>query len=103
MGELTETEVPPLPPELSEGGGTERRRHDGLGFDAKALPQESDYLESPEVKKQDGTENRFERRPKPGRGRWRRYTLSRIHESICIHSRPTQKIGYRAPRRMRNS
>src|SRR5258708_30766377 len=102
MGKLTETEVPPLPPELSQGGGTEGRRHDGFGFDAKALPQESDYLEGTEVKEQDQTkhadppaqngsslrngtchspeedcpENRFERRPEPSRRSRRRYTLS---------------------------
>ena len=55
MSKLTETEVPSLPPELSEGGGMERCRHDGFGFDAKAPPKESDYLESTEVKEQDQT------------------------------------------------
>ena len=32
-------------------------------------------------------------RPQPTHGRWRRYALTRIQESLCIHSRPSQKIG----------
>lgn len=100
MGKLTKTEIPSFPPELAEGGGTERCRHNGFGSDTEALPQESDYLESTEVQEQDQTqhpnppaqeglslrdgsrnspeqdrtENRFERRPEPSRGRWRRHT-----------------------------
>jgi Carbohydrate-binding module 48 (Isoamylase N-terminal domain) len=31
---------------------------------------------------------RFGDRPQPSRGRWRRYALIRIQESLCIHSRP---------------
>ncbi|MHB8756034.1 MAG: hypothetical protein ACYC92_13930 [Candidatus Acidiferrales bacterium] len=52
MAKLTETEVPPLTPKLRKGGGTERRRHNGFRFDAKTLPQQSDYLEATEVEEQ---------------------------------------------------
>jgi hypothetical protein len=119
MGKLTETEVPPLSPKLREGGGAERRRHNGFGLDAETLPKQSDYLEATEVEEQDQTdhpcpspqkwlskrngsrynpeqdsaESSFERRPEPSPGYWRRYVLSRIQESICIHSRPSEKIG----------
>jgi len=55
MSQLTEAQVPPLSPELSEGRRTERLRHDGLGFDAKALPKEGGDLKSAEVKEQDQT------------------------------------------------
>jgi hypothetical protein len=59
VGKLTETEIPSLPPKLSEGAGSERRRHDGFGSNAEALPKESDYLESAEVKEQDETQHPY--------------------------------------------
>jgi hypothetical protein len=59
VGELTETEIPSLPPKLSEGGRPGRRRHDGFGANAEALPKESDQLESAEVKEQDQTQHPY--------------------------------------------
>ena len=55
MGKLSKAEVPSLPPELPEGRGTKRPRHDGFGFNAKALPQQSNHLESTKVKEKDQT------------------------------------------------
>src|SRR5882672_12626004 len=114
MPKLTETEVPSLAPELAEGCGTERQRHDGIGFDAEALPHERDYLEGTEMKKQDqtrhsypspyegvclrngsrhnpeqdSTENRFEHRAEPSLEHRRKHTLSHIQKGIYIHPRP---------------
>jgi hypothetical protein len=57
LGKLPETEVPTLPPELSEGCGAEWRRHDGLCIDANALPEQRDDLENAEVKEQDESQH----------------------------------------------
>jgi hypothetical protein len=59
MGKLPETKVPTLTPELAEGCGLERRGHDGLGSDPQALPQESNHLESAEVKEKDQTRHAY--------------------------------------------
>jgi hypothetical protein len=53
MRKLAKAKIPPLSPKLPKRDGTERPPHDWLGIDANALPRESDYLESSEVKKQD--------------------------------------------------
>src|SRR5260370_41931472 len=99
MRKLAETQIPTLSPKLPKGCGAEWRRHDGFCIDANALPEERDDLESAEMKEQDESqhchppaqkgfplrngsrhdpeqnraEHRFEDRPKPPYGRWRRY------------------------------
>jgi len=95
----------------------------GFALTPKASPQQANDLEGAEVQQQDQTQHshpsaqkgfslrngpchypeqnhpkrRFEDRPQPSRGRRRRYALIRIQESLCIHSRPSQKIARRAP------
>src|SRR6195256_6155238 len=129
MRKLAETQIPTLSPKLPKRRGAEGRRHDGFSIDANALPEERDDLESAELKEQDESqhcgppaqkgfslrngsrhhpeqnraEDRFDDRPQPSSGRWRRYALACIQERLCIHSRPSQKIGYRAPCCMSNS
>ena len=87
---------------------------------SSVLPERNDDLESAEVKEQDESqhcgppaqkgfslrngsrhdpeqnraEDRFDDRPQPTSWQWRRYALTRIQESLGIHSRPTQKVGY---------